>query len=408
MIIKLLKTAGLPALYILFIMLGGVSALTQRSYSSRLTSLTTRSISDSIENPLNPIEKEFLNQERASSSVIQLIVPEAGQPFSIINPCTDFGFKRAFKNPIVLADFLNNILDYKGGDQIVQLSYMDKEFASLDIAGRAFTVDIVCLTENQRYFLIEMQNDYGPDYADKSYVEFARFLAGVDSVKLHDLSMGGEPQRRRRIGDTDIEAQDFWKKIQEVCTVVISNKRFRPDFKKERFTDETVAEPDVINTYEMRHNVHANRHLGSLKAKVVLVMLANFHKTEYQLETMMDRWLFALKDESMATGREKINAFKVISDITSSASDSEALKRFYAGLHVRSVGKDILTDYEKEVKFINDRDDRKKADWKAEGRIEGEIEVMMKMRAAGMQDAEIARIVKLTEEQFQELMIRDS
>jgi len=40
-----------------------------------------------------------------SSSVTRLILPEAGYPFEIVNPCTDFGFKRAFCNSDVLIDF---------------------------------------------------------------------------------------------------------------------------------------------------------------------------------------------------------------------------------------------------------------------------------------------------------------
>ena len=51
-----------------------------------------------------------------SSSSTRLVLPEAGQPFEIVNPCTDFGFKKAFYNPVVLIDFLNHILDYKRVD----------------------------------------------------------------------------------------------------------------------------------------------------------------------------------------------------------------------------------------------------------------------------------------------------
>ena len=272
----------------------------------------------------------------APSSATRLVLPEVGHPFEIVNPCTDFGFKKAFYNQVVLIDFLNHILDYRGTQQIVELSYMDKEFPSLDPLGRDFRVDIVCKTQNDRYFLVEMQNDYTADYVDKAYVEFARFLSRIDGEKIHDLSMGD--RKRRRIGQTDVEAQDFWQKIEEVCTLVISNKRFNPEVMKRKYRDEAVGEPDIIKTYEMLNKTHPTRHLGNLEAKVVLVMLANFNKTADELETDTERWLFALKDERMATGKLKIEPFKGVSDIAKTASASEALKQFYAELHTRNIG----------------------------------------------------------------------
>lgn len=338
------------------------------------------------------MEAEPSQRLRSSSlAAAQLILPEAGQPFAIVNPCTDFGFKKAFCNPIVLIDFLNHILDYRDGNQIVELSYMNKEFPSLDPLGRDFRVDIVCRTQSERYFLIEMQNDYTADYADKSYVEFARFLAGIDGEKIHDLSMG--ERKRRRIGETDIQAQEFWKKIEEVCTLVISNKRFGPEVRKEKYTDEAVAEPDVINTYEMRNTAHSNRHLGNLDAKVVLVMLANFNKTEDQLETVTDRWLFALKDERMATGKLKIDPFKEVSDIAKTASDSEALKQFYAELHTRNMGRDHLKDYEEQIQETNERLERTFAEGEVKGEQNAALRIAKALKSQGM---EIVTIVAAT------------
>jgi len=67
---------------------------------------------------------------------------------------------------------------------------MDKDLLSLGPLGRDFRVDIVCQTQNNRYFLLEMQNDYTMDYADKAYVEFARFLSKIEVERIHDISMG--------------------------------------------------------------------------------------------------------------------------------------------------------------------------------------------------------------------------
>jgi hypothetical protein len=259
-------------------------------------------------------DQTFDRGESFSSSLAVKFLPEKGRPFEILNPCTDFGFKKAFDNSVVLIDFLNHVLDYRDGNQIIELSYVNKEFPSLDMHGRDFRVDIVCKTQKDRYFLIEMQNDFSTDYADKAYVEFARFLSRIDSEKIRDLSISD--RKKRRIGQTEVEAQDFWGKIEEVCILVVSNKIFNPATRKKKYGGEAVAEPDIINTYEMLNKIHPTRHLGNLEAKVVLVMLANFDKTVDELETDADRWLFALKDERMATDRSKINPFKEVSDTT--------------------------------------------------------------------------------------------
>jgi hypothetical protein len=350
-------------------------------------------------------EQEYVLQRAGSSAATRFILPSEGQPFEIVNPCTDFGFKRAFGNPGVLIDFLNHILDYRGGNQIVDLSYMDKEFPSLHPLGRDFRVDIVCQTLNNRYFLIEMQNDYTADYADKAYVEFSRFLAKIDGEKLHDLSSGDH--KRRRIGQTDIAAQDFWQKIEEVCTLVISNKRFDPHLVKQKYAEEAVAEPDIINTYEMLNTTHPTRHLGSLDAKVVLVMLANFNKTADELLTDTDRWLYALKDERMTTGKLKIEPFKDVLDIQKTAFESEALKQFYAELHKSNIGHDLLKEYEEQIQADNFRLERTFIEGKAEGKIEGKIEerrvVALKMISSNMSDELIVQVVGITPEELDEL-----
>jgi len=347
-----------------------------------------------------------------TSSATHLVLPEAGEPFSILNPCTDFGFKKVFSNPIILIDFLNHILDYNDGNRIVELSYTDKEFQSLDSLGRDFTVDIACRTLNDRFFIIEMQNNYTSDYADKAFVEFGRFLGKIDVVKINDMLTGDLDRKRRRIGETDVKAKDFWRKIQEVCIIVISNKRLCPHTLKEAYANESVAEPDVINTYRMRNVVHTNRHLGTLNAKVVLIMLANFHKTEGQLETATDRWLYSLKDENMASAKLKINPFKEISNIATAASDNEPLKQFYAVLHTKNIGLDILQKYKVQIQEANSLLDQSFVEGLEEGKHIGLEEGVKREKRATLlilqgqkcDTQTILQILRVNEQQLQELM----
>ena len=292
------------------------------------------------------------SMEDESIPATGMILPEAGHPFQIVNPCSNFGFKKAFHNKDVLIDFLNNIFDYDNANKIIDITYVDKDFPSEETFERSFVVDMVCQARSNRYILIEMHNDYTENYADKAYVEFARYLSRIDGEKLHDL--GTESRKRRRIGGKDVEAKDFWQKIEEVCTIVISNKRSDPDNMKQKYVNESMAEPDVINTYEMLNKTYPNRHLGNLEAKVVLIMLANFKKTEDELVTDTDRWLFALKDERLSSAKAKMDLYKDVSDIEKATSGSVPLRRFYAHLYPRNIREDLLTRYEKKFQLSNE------------------------------------------------------
>lgn len=270
---------------------------------------------------------------------------------------------------MVLIDFLNHILDFQDSQRIIELIYTDTEIPSSDALGRNFTVDIICQTEDNRYFLLEMQNDYSPDYTDKVFFEFGRYLGGIDAEKLSDIST--DDRKRRRIGEKDVEAKDFWQKVEKVFFLVISNKRFEIGKMKSFFSDEEISEPDVINTYEMLNTTRPARHLGNLKAKVILIMLANFQKEADELETVTDRWLFALKDERMSTGKKKNDPFKPVSDIATAASGSIALKQFYAELLPRNIRNNLLIRFEAEIAERNASLDRLCVEWKQKGLEEG-------------------------------------
>ena len=137
---------------------------------------------------------------------------------------------------------------------------------------------------------------------------------------------------------------------------------------------------------------------------MVLVMLANFNKTADELETVTDRWLFALKDERMTTGKLKIDPFKDVLDIAKSASGSEALRQFYAELHTRNIGRDCLTEYEEKIREENDRLTRMFKTGKAEGQREAQTETVVRMRSLQMEDTRICQSLGISAQELGELM----
>ena len=76
-----------------------------------------------------------------------------------INPFTDIGFKIVFgqeaSKPLLL-NFLNSLL--KGAEQIVDITYSDKEQVTYNEEDRTLIYDVLCTTSTGEKIIVEMQN----------------------------------------------------------------------------------------------------------------------------------------------------------------------------------------------------------------------------------------------------------
>jgi hypothetical protein len=206
------------------------------------------------------------------------MLPFAGESLDIVHPCTDYGFKRAFHVQQVACGFLNTILGISGTEEITQVRFLDKEFPSHELLGRDF-IDILCETGKGQRFLIEIQNDFDADYATKAFTELCRLIAHWDAKVIHQKVIE-ESRKRARASTTYDGVEEFWRDIKMTIVLIVTNKRFSHDQRKERFIDHAAMEPDIINSYRMTHERVPGRPLGDLDARVILVMLGNFNKTE--------------------------------------------------------------------------------------------------------------------------------
>jgi len=75
-----------------------------------------------------------------------------------LNPKTDVTFKRIFiDNPALLINFLNSVMPFENGRQILELEYLPQELAP-DTPGRKFSiVDVRCKDNFERQFIVEIQ-----------------------------------------------------------------------------------------------------------------------------------------------------------------------------------------------------------------------------------------------------------
>jgi hypothetical protein len=348
------------------------------------------------------ISPTLLNQS-SSGLLVSSRVRLSKQSIDIVNPCSDFGFKRAFRDPQVAMGFLNTILSLSGEDAIKQIKYLDKELPSLVPEGKDFRVDVLCQASKGEWFLLEMQNDYRTDYPDKALIEFCRLMGNVDAYHQELCSNPSAHESKELVSSVALTEDhpkmehDFWMSVPKVITLVITNREFQKNRKKAMFPDQTLMEPSIINTYTFRHTEKTERRLGNIDARIVLVMLANFRKSVADLETDMDKWLFALKDESLKSGfkrKGKMEVYKHVNSLEAVEGSDPSLRRFYQLLNRNGIGGDQLRKYEESVSAVN----RALATRYEEGRKEGLLQAARVMQELGtMTDAEIASKLGLEE-----------
>ena len=182
-----------------------------------------------------------------------------------ISLLTDFGFKRIFgtaMNKDLLICFLNSL--FNGRQVVKDVSYLNPEHV-----GDVF--DVYCEGENGEKFIVELQNAYQVCFKDRSQF--------YSTFPICELAPKGDDR-------------NF--KLSHVYTVAILNFNMNMDaFDKEK----------------IRHHVQlcdtATHKVFYDKLEFIYVEIAKFNKTLEELETLYDKWLYALKNLYKLTQRPK-------------------------------------------------------------------------------------------------------
>lgn len=370
--------------------------------------------------PRSLVGKTFFPYGRKTLLLISRNTSDAAVPVDteaenlvIVHPCTDYAFKRAFHEQEVVCGFLNAILGLSREDnnEIMNVSFLDKELPSHSQFGRDFIVDILCETRTGRRFLVEMQNDFRGDYATKAFTEFCRLIAHWDAEVIHQ-EVTDLARKHARANEKYKGVKKFWKDIKTAIVLVITNKRFPVIRKRLMFPTCSVMEPEVINTYRMMHETKSGRTLGDLDARVVLVMLANFRKDENDLKSPLDQWLYAFKDETLSSGVSRIPSYKHINDISLVGGKSNpGLAAFYRVLNKENVhNAGDLETFEKNIAEVNRSlqalEEKKLSEGEIKGEIKGRNNIAITMLEQNFPDEIILKVCKLNQDELQ--AIKDS
>lgn len=185
-----------------------------------------------------------------------------------INPFTDFGFKKLFgtePNKDLLIDFLNEVI-LPAERRITDLSYKKSDQLGAAEFDRKAIFDLYCIGSKNERFIVEMQKAKQNYFKDRT-VFYATFPI----------------QEQAQKGDWDF-------RLSEVFTVGILDFVFSDD-------TQTNEVRHIINLKDQKSRVFYD------KLTFIYLEMPNFTKTEDELETTYDKWLYVLKNLATLTDR---------------------------------------------------------------------------------------------------------
>ena len=188
-----------------------------------------------------------------------------------INPYTDFGFKKLFGtelNKDLLISFLNALFHDK--PEITDLTYMNTEHLGEGIVDRKAVFDVYCRLSDGSRIIVEMQKAEQQYFKDRS-IYYSTYPIREQAPK----------------GMWDYHLED-------VYTVGILNFTF-PDGEY----------PSDSMIHEIKLKDVEDNHVFYDKLTFVYLEMPKFNKTEDELETMLDKWMFALSNLARLLERPK-------------------------------------------------------------------------------------------------------
>ncbi|MGN0281364.1 MAG: Rpn family recombination-promoting nuclease/putative transposase [Prevotella sp.] len=277
-----------------------------------------------------------------------------------ISLLTDFGFKRIFgtaPNKDLLINFLNSLFD--GRKVIKDLKYSNSEHVGDIYTERKAIFDVYCESVDGEKFIVEMQNASQRFFKDRS-VYYSTYPIREQAPK------GG--------------VWDY--QLHPVYTVALLNY----DMKDMSFDENEIS-------HQVQLCDTATKRVFYDKLEFIYVEVAKFNKTEDELVTLYDKWLYALKNLSNLTERP-------------AALRDKIFDRLFQVAAIAKFTPVELKEYEDSLKTYRDLKnsiDTAEEKGRAEGRNEKTIEIARNLKSMGMPLADIHKATGLPEEEITKL-----
>jgi len=252
---------------------------------------------------------------------------------------TDFGFKKIFgeeANKDLLIDFLNQLITDRG--KITHLTFLKNEHLGTNQEDRKAIFDLYCESEKGEKFIVELQKIKQTFFKDRS-VFYSTFPI----------------QEQAKTGDWNF-------KLNPVYTIAIMDFSFN-NANPDKFIHDVWLIDKFTNTifYD--------------KLRFVYLEMSKFKKTEEELETHFDKWLYLLKN---------LPSFQDVPSIL----QEEIFKKLFNLAEIAKYSKQEQVAYQESLKYKRDLKNSMDT-YKKEGRWEEKTEIAEKLLKRGLIPIEI-------------------
>ena len=276
-----------------------------------------------------------------------------------INPFTDFGFKKLFGEEAskpMLIDFLNSLLPESN---IVDLTFKDKEQLGQTDQDRKAIYDIYCENEKGEKFIVELQKARQKYFKDRT-IYYSTFPIQEQAEK----------------GEWNYQLKAVY------CIGVL-------DFTFDDYDNE-FERKEVIHTVQLKDQ---HNKLFFDKLKYVYLEMPNFKKTEQELQTRLDEWLYFIKN---------LEDFQSIPAIF----EDEIFMQAFEKAEIAKYSEREFNEYQQSLKYF--RDNNATFDYAVEtafdeGKMERSIEIAKTLKEKGFPNDIISSVTGLLETEIENL-----
>ena len=286
-----------------------------------------------------------------------------------VNPYTDFGFKKLFGSELnkdLLISFLNAL--FKDKPKITDLTYINSENLGDSYADRKAVFDVYCKLIDGSRIIVEMQKAEQQYFKDRS-IYYSTF-------PIRDQAPKGK--------------WDYH--LEEVYIVGILNFIFPEG----EYSDDNLIHEIKLKDVE-------DNHVFYNKLTFVYLEMPKFTKREDELETMFDKWLFALTNLSRLLERPKALQERIFTRLFEQAEIARftlverneyvaSKKEYWDNWSIAETAKN---------KGIAEGLAKGLAEGRTEGINEANREIARKMKALGMDIVLITEVTGLSKEDIQ-------
>ena len=282
-----------------------------------------------------------------------------------INPYTDFGFKKLFgteMNKDLLISFLNALFNNEE-KEIEDVQYLNSEHLGDGYGDRRAVFDVYCKTKDGGRFIVEMQKAEQTYFKDRS-LYYSTFAIREQAPK----------------------GKDWDYHLEDVYTVGVLNFKFPGD-----------EYPADKYRHEIKLKDVEDNHVFYEKLTFVYLEMPKFNKTEDELVTMFDKWMFVLRNLSRLLDRPKAlqdRIFDRLFEQAEIAKYSPAERREY------EVSVKNYWDYNSTMKTAEQKGEKKGI---KKGIKQEKEDTARRMKADGMTAELIAKYTGLTAEEIEGL-----